>query len=745
MKALLRIGRLCLLLLLLLGLGGYLVLTHPGVQQRLLERRLPVGSSIESIHVTMGQLSVSGLVWHLADGTRVRIGTLETTFKPFAALFKQTIQTGLIQVKDMRIERPGVSLMPAPKVSASTRSASPAEPPTESYVVSPPATKPLDHLHALKHFEWLLDIEGIHLEGLIDDGDGGQYQLQLDAPPIRPGQFASIQATLQRTSAAAVSSGFKSFDSSMTLRFKQSISGGIESLELESNTTVEDAGGDPLFTMYQELTIDQAAESLLRLDAHIKGLRAPGMPARSQDFTVALRLQPTQRPGEWQLAAEGVAGEESRPSTSLQVNAVLDTSQVPVTFSANLSATLVSQADLSLLSAALMSRDEAPLGESVATPRPPTRPTAPRSAAAEQPVVTFGPPPWAGLDGRASVQIDQFRLQGGQVIESLAVQALVSAPMLSVDSFSVKLGDGNFEGSGALRHDASQSMPYRLHTDIHFAEIDPAWFVDKHEKSVPLQGQFKGVFELVGAGDTPAAALEDSTAKLQINGAHGVLSAFDLDERKQLGLELAGLLGQHLDRPGITALTHTIPYFKEIPFTDFVLELTRGADHDKRILIPQLRLTGDSLLLDASGLVGASELSEVMKQPMDLHLTLGAKGPLTEYLQTLGLLQPGAGEDGFTHFNQTLEIGGTLADPNTDALMELLNQAAKGALSKSNRAEKIATANASNRFSTPFVPESKGSAETSTQPQQPVQQSKQERRREEIEMGLDILDAWFGD
>ena len=69
-------------------------------------------------------------------------------------------------------------------------------------------------------------------------------------------------------------------------------------------------------------------------------------------------------------------------------------------------------------------------------------------------------------------------------------------------------------------------------------------------------------------------------------------------------------------------------------------------------MIPQLRLTGDSVLIDASGSVGASGLREVMDQPLDLTMSLGAKGRLTESLETLELLQHSAAEDGFRRWNR---------------------------------------------------------------------------------------------
>jgi hypothetical protein len=201
-----------------------------------------------------------------------------------------------------------------------------------------------------------------------------------------------------------------------------------------------------------------------------------------------------------------------------------------------------------------------------------------------------------------------------------------------------------------------------------------------------------------------------------------------------LGLGIAGLLGQSFDRPGITALSNTIPYFKDIRFNDFIFELKRG--NDKRMLIPQFRLTGESLLIDASGLIAASKLSEVMDQPLDLKLVLGAKGQLINYLETLNLLKPVISEDGFRRWNKDVNIAGTLAKPNTDALMDVLSNAARAALTKPAKVAPAAPV-ASSATAKEVAPQGQT-------PAVPVKKSKVEKRRDEVEMGLDLLNTILG-
>ena len=192
----------------------------------------------------------------------------------------------------------------------------------------------------------------------------------------------------------------------------------------------------------------------------------------------------------------------------------------------------------------------------------------------------------------------------------------------------------------------------------------------------------------------------------------------------------------------MTALSKTIPYFKDIRFDHFALELTRGAD--KRVLIPQLKLTGDSLLIDASGSVAASRWSELMDQPLDLALSLGAKGRLTDYLETLQLLQPTAAEDGFRRWNQDVQLTGSLADPNTDALMDILNTAARSALTKPQQSAPVPAAPESNKLPAELAPPLEGTPEQQPEAPKTKKQTKEERRRDDVEMGLDILNSLLG-
>jgi len=985
MKTLFRIFVVLFVLLIVALVGGYFVLTNAGFQKKLVESQLPAGSSIESIHVTTGQVTLSGLVLMLEDGTRVQVGSLDTAFEPLAAAFDQTIKMGVLQVEGLRVDLPKAAAPTASGVDAFRGADTPqVESAPSAPAVEGEATNPMELLAAMGNFEWLLDIEGIDLQGVLHDGKGSQYIMRVDAPAIRPGASSQVEASLQLLANAPLPSGLKTFDSTAVLSFKQKTGGGFESLRFESNTSGQDARGGQLVSVQQaldlevddtagiatvsvdfdadlpkpqvlvpelvtlgalkvtgnavastdgetltlsaaelvasaagaellaldlkkemvfggelelsgdlldvtisafqwewlnpwlsdglqiqsqapvsaalsvagakegalvvtfaepiqlgpltvsdagtplvqdlivtvapklewgadqslaytldslsvadkygsfiqgssegviqldaprdaanpfvgvqsqtalqmglqelfqlpvlagsasivsgqlilDLNVDGSADEPLQLAAKLSQLRARSMPTMARNYEIALALAPTSNAGEWKIGTKLVAGPLSRPSTDVQLRAVVNSSVEPITFDADLSGPRVTQEDLSILSAAFTPREQA---EVLAAPSRPSdvrgapKPQAPRGVGAVD--IAPVPPAWAMLDGRAAVSVDELRLEAGQTIEDIVLKAVVSEPMLSVDPVSAKVGKGTLEGSSHVLYASSQLKPYTLTSNIRFEGIDPSFFVKPHQ-SAPVQGLFDGAFELSGVGETLDGAVEDSTAQLKITGKQGVLTAFELDNRAQAGLGLAGLLGQSFDRPGIAAVSKTIPYFKEIPFDHFVFELTRGAD--KQVLIPQLRLTGASVLVDASGSVGPSALSEVMDQPLDLTLVLGAKGRLTEHLEILDLLQPTVAEDGFYHWKDAVPITGSLADPDTGALMDILNDAGKAALSKPKKKESTpAAVENGDGTSSSLTPQSKAEAKEAKK------KSKDERRREDVEQVLDVLNSLF--
>jgi hypothetical protein len=478
-----------------------------------------------------------------------------------------------------------------------------------------------------------------------------------------------------------------------------------------------------------QFRLDETTEAPLQLQTAISGLRARELPGQRQDYQLAAQLVP----GDNDTFAVGLnlrAGSEARPTTAMQLSAQARAGVEPVPFQVNLEAEQITQRDFDLLIAAAQPR--------ATTPARPTEPSSGASRGGQEGIrdaqapddgMSSGAPAWALADGSIGLSVQRLLLNSGQAVEGLRAQLTVSEPRLELTELSARLGQARLSGRGRVLYDPRQAVPYSLGSELSFSDLNPVVFAAGPSASVPVEGLFDGELMIAGEGQTLERALDEARLELSITGREGVLTAFDLDQRSQLGLLGAGILGQSLNRPGITAMAQAIPYFNNMRFDDFALNINRGADGQVRI--PELRFVGDNLRIKGTGLIAARRFSEILNQPLDLSLELGARGRLVDYLEVLDLLGPATSEDGFRAWKQTIDIGGTLGDPDTEALKRLLNDAARSALSRPESrgdGSDPQTGDEANPQSTP-----------NTEPA-----PRREQPRDEIDIGIDLLNSVLG-
>ncbi|MFT4902052.1 MAG: hypothetical protein ACI81V_001335 [Lentimonas sp.] len=482
--------------------------------------------------------------------------------------------------------------------------------------------------------------------------------------------------------------------------------------------------------LYLGVEIEPEQPDPLQLQLSIEGLRGHSLSPQTQDYRIAAKLHEAGI-GEWVIAGQIEAGPLGDSSTQMDYRGQLTLGRSPLPVVLRVSGSQVTQADFDVLlsavelppqRAASVALTDLPAAVSIeakrATAGPKPAPAvlgAGESAAVPvSDVAEVMPPPWAEIDGSVELQFERIVTNFGFSLDRVQVKATVKESLLDLSELSFGLGEGSLHGRAAIAYDLTQALAYALNADLEFQQIDPSAVTLTRGSPVPLQGRFDGHFKVAGDGASLPAAVDSVEFDLLINGANGALTAFELDNRSQIGLGLGGLLGQALDRPELTALSRTIPYFQNMKFKEFVIELTRGPD--QRIAIPQLKFAGDHVLLQGAGSVGGSELRSVMQQPLELNLELGAKGALIDHLQTLNLLSPQTTAEGYRRWSTDVKLRGTLAKPDTSALMDILKRAGSSVLSP----------------------------ESSSLQSQPTQGNKAADRAQEVEMGIQLLKSIFG-
>ncbi|MEC8208911.1 MAG: hypothetical protein VX051_00485, partial [Verrucomicrobiota bacterium] len=472
-----------------------------------------------------------------------------------------------------------------------------------------------------------------------------------------------------------------------------------------------------------EFDFNGAAEYPLQFQVEITDLRARDFPGSRQDYHLAAQLKQTSE-GAYLLASNLQAGFGSLPSTNIELGCQFYPERQPLPFKFSLTSSRVSQGDIELLVAALLSNDFT--NNSALTPRAVETKTR--------------RPPWSEFDGEVSIKVDELAFESGHVLTELESQIKISEALFSVKDIAARSEGGGFLGQVNVTYDPIQSRPYRVTSSFVFENIDPLLFSKKSYSKFPVKGFFDGQLKFAGSGHSPEEAIEDFEGDLTITGRHGILTAFELDSRSQLGLIIgAGILGQGLNRPRITAIAQAVPYFKDIKFESFMLELVRGKD--KQVSIPKLKLMGDNLSLNGYGDIATVNLGEILDQPLYLSLGLGAKGRLVDHLETLHLLGTKTSEDGFRNLNQDIEIRGSLGDPDISALKDLLKNAALSALSKPKE-DQSATKPKPSLKSWQSLPSQNKASEQA--PSKTKEKSKREALRDDIETGLELINSIFG-
>lgn len=479
--------------------------------------------------------------------------------------------------------------------------------------------------------------------------------------------------------------------------------------------------------------VDGSAAMPLQLDAQLIKLRARGLPGQAQDYRFKVEaVNPVGQ--QWQVMVELLAGRGSTPGTDLRVNGSADLESQPFKFDVQLRSEQIRKSDLEVLAEAFKPAESEPApADAVSTS------TAEPSALAtpvQTNVEVDNRPPWADLDGTASVQVDRLELNPRQSIEQITANLVITEPLLELSNLAAHFGSGRLSGSARVNYVPAKDSAYLATANVEIKDLDPGIFATGG--SFPVNGMFDATLTFDGDGGTLEEALDRSDSTLQIVGRDGVFTAFEMDDRQVAGIGLiGGLLGKELDRPGISAVAEAIPYFKDIRFSELLVDL--GRQRSGRVDVTEISMLGESILFDGTGTIDASSWDDIMTAPMDLRLLLGAKGPLEEPLEVLNLLEDEAGADGYRRWNQEIRVPGSLSHPDTGSLKKVLRDAATSAIRKPSKSDDVQVAESQAQEAGESATE-----EPEGEAQEKAGRSGTEKTIDEVEMGLDLINSFFG-
>jgi hypothetical protein len=352
-------------------------------------------------------------------------------------------------------------------------------------------------------------------------------------------------------------------------------------------------------------------------------------------------------------------------------------------------------------------------------PKEAPRPASTPAASADLPEA-----PWAGFSGDVAVKVDTFELTNGVPITAITARATIREDAVVLSDGKAQLGRGVANANAKVERKVDLGR-FDLQADATFSGLEPGYLMGRPGT---VQGTFDGQIQVRGQGASLEAAIEAAEVTAKVEGREGLMTLLNL-ESPATGAAMVGLslLGGQTRQPGIAAFTRAIPYFNQLRFDRLGLDLRRGSDG--LVELNELAMVGPDLAFSGEGSIAAGKWQEMFNQPMRLMIDIGARGQLAESLQTLGLVRATAGTDGFQPATQRLNIGGTLARPDSRAVQDWLWQAAIGAFTGSRSQPRDAEPK------TEASPESP--ARTDAQP-------REERRPDEIDVGRRLIEGLFG-
>lgn len=288
-------------------------------------------------------------------------------------------------------------------------------------------------------------------------------------------------------------------------------------------------------------------------------------------------------------------------------------------------------------------------------------------------------PFWKGFAGDVSIRVDRLELPDASIpIEDIQAEIALDERTLQADAIQLRAGPGAATGNATLEI-LDPAEDYAVTADLVFSDLDPGIFLQGGKR---FSGMFDGQAFVSGQGTSIPEALQSAETDLALEATNGRLTLFDLEmpaaNAAMIGLNLIGR-----GNPGgrFEALSEAIPYFNEISFDSLELDLKRSAAG--KIDLSTLALAGPFLNIRGSGSVSPGNWQDMLTRPMSMQLQMGAKGELATHLQPLGLIEPNPAPSGYFPLTRSIDLGGTLENPDAASLQRLLVDAALKSLTGS--------------------------------------------------------------
>jgi hypothetical protein len=308
-------------------------------------------------------------------------------------------------------------------------------------------------------------------------------------------------------------------------------------------------------------------------------------------------------------------------------------------------------------------------------------------------------PFWGDWNGKVTVELDRLRLATNDLF--------VVGGVFNIDNGSIRLNAGhggpehhnvtNVEGS--VSFDPSVANPYSLKATATGFEIEagPLFKVPHSGEDPMFDGRFSVAPSLSGEGINLEDLIGRSREVFRATSTVGIVRMLRADVASSLH-ESSALVKDTLGGVG-TAVGAVFGVDKHPEFaaknhlsksTDAVLDLTNqlaeiGCDlitivakrgPDGNMELTSVDMMAPDEFIRGTGRISYAKGVDLLDQPLDLQVEIGARGRVAQLMVTAGLAAPAKDANGFVVVKEPVHFGGSLAHIDGGPWQELLVKAA---------------------------------------------------------------------
>ncbi len=302
-------------------------------------------------------------------------------------------------------------------------------------------------------------------------------------------------------------------------------------------------------------------------------------------------------------------------------------------------------------------------------------------------------PHWGGLEGQFRLALKAVDFGAGETAGNVTGFVALDPHSLTFERIAGGLADGGrMSLSGKLDFVPGGPAPWSLAADVTLNDFDPAGLCRRANPNVPptIEGKFDLTAHLAGQGGSPGEAGARAQGDCEVSSKGGVFRALatEISPRAASGGKAAvigallgdvasavgDVLSRHKADNGFSnpalAIAEVAKDLSVIRYDQLSLKLSRDATLDT--VFKDLALISPDLRLQGAGKVTAQAGTPLFDQPLALELRLGARGRLADALQYAGILAAQPDDLGYKPCLLPLQVGGTLARPDTGGLQAAL-------------------------------------------------------------------------